>query len=79
MFLKEIRKQKELTQSELSELAGVKRQTISMIEIGQRRPTPEVAMRIAVALGFDWTRFYTEEFKAERRGEGEQSPETAKA
>jgi putative transcriptional regulator len=79
MFLKEIREQKKITQTKLSELAGVKRQTISMIEIGQRRPTPEVAMKIAGALGFDWTRFYTEEMKPDQRSEDEKLPETNKA
>ena len=67
-WLKEIRDTLQMTQAEIAEKVGVQRAYYGMIELGIRRPSPEVAMRIAGALGFDWTRFYTEEIKAEPEG-----------
>lgn len=57
--LKKAREEKKLTQNELAESVGVIRQTISNIECGINRPSPELAMRIAEVLEFDWTEFYT--------------------
>ena len=78
-WLKEIRDTLQMTQAEIAEKAGVQRAYYAMIEIGIRRPSPEVAMRIAGALGFDWTRFYTEEIKPEQWNEDEKALETSKA
>ena len=61
VWLKEKRKGLQLTQAEVAEKAGVLRAYYGMIEIGIRRPSPEVAKKIAGAMGFDWTRFYDEE------------------
>lgn len=63
--LLEIRKKRKLTQQEVADLAGLKRSYYGMIETGNRRPSPEVAMRLAKALGFDWTRFYEAEKETE--------------
>ena len=49
-MLKELRKEKGLTQMQLSELVGVKRNTIAMIEIGENKPSLELAMRLAKVL-----------------------------
>jgi putative transcriptional regulator len=65
--LKKHRITKELTQQEVADKVNISRVAYTNIENGVRRPSPEVAMRIAEALGFDWTRFYTEEMKPEER------------
>ena len=48
--LKEIRKEKGLSQSNLAELVGVSRNTISSIEIGQFNPTAKLALILCIAL-----------------------------
>ena len=48
--LAEIRKQKNLSQSELAKLVGVSRNTISSIETGQYQPTAKLALLLCVAL-----------------------------
>lgn len=42
--LKQIRKEKEISQRELAELVGVSRNTISSIETGQFNPTAKLAL-----------------------------------
>ena len=78
-WLKDLRTASKMTQEEVAAIAGVNRATYTKIEIGRQKPSVSLAKRLGAALSFDWTRFYTEEIKAEHRGEGEQSPETAKA
>lgn len=48
--LKEIRAQKNLSQSALAEMVGVSRNTISSIETGQFCPTAKLALILCVAL-----------------------------
>lgn len=48
--LKEIRSEKGLSQSELAELVGVSRNTISSIETGQFSPTAKLALILCIAL-----------------------------
>ena len=48
--LKEIRKEKKLSQSALAELVGVSRNTISSIETGQFNPTAKLALILCIAL-----------------------------
>lgn len=48
--LKEIRKEKGLSQTNLAELVGVSRNTISSIETGQFNPTAKLALILCVAL-----------------------------
>jgi len=48
--LKEIRTEKKLSQSELAEMVGVSRNTISSIETGQFCPTAKLALIICIAL-----------------------------
>ncbi len=45
-----IRKEKELSQSELAKLVGVSRNTISSIETGQFNPTAKLALVLCIAL-----------------------------
>lgn len=56
--LREIRKEKALTEAEVSAKAGITQQYYNFIENGKRRPSVAVAKKIAEVLGFDWTRFY---------------------
>ena len=48
--LKEIRAEKSLSQSELAELVGVSRNTISSIDTGQFSPTAKLALILCIAL-----------------------------
>lgn len=59
-WLKELRTEKGMTQAQVAEMANMERAYYSMIEIGLRRPSPEIAIRIGNALGFEWTRFYSD-------------------
>lgn len=59
-WLRELRCSKELTEVAVAEQTGISQQHYNFIENGKRRPSPEVAKRIAAVLGFAWTRFYEE-------------------
>ncbi len=48
--LKDARTEKKLSQSELAELVGVSRNTISSIETGQFSPTAKLALVLCIAL-----------------------------
>lgn len=48
--LKEIRSEKHLSQSELANMVGVSRNTISSIETGQFNPTAKLALILCIAL-----------------------------
>ncbi len=48
--LKEIRLEKKISQSDLANLVGVSRNTISSIETGQFCPTAKLALILCVAL-----------------------------
>ena len=48
--LKELRAEKGLSQSELAEMVGVSRNTISSIETGQFCPTAKLALILCIAL-----------------------------
>ena len=65
--LKEIRREKGLTGERIAAQSGISQQHYSLIERGERRPSVEVAKRIAAVLGFEWTRFY--EDGADGKGE----------
>lgn len=51
MTLKELREKKEMSQSELASLVGLKQTTISQYEKGTRRPNLQMAKKLADALG----------------------------
>lgn len=57
-WLIEIRKRKSLSQREIAENCAISRQYYNFIEHGRRRPSPDVAKRIAAVLGFadEWYR-----------------------
>lgn len=48
--LKDIRSEKGLSQSELAQMVGVSRNTISSIETGQFNPTAKLALILCIAL-----------------------------
>lgn len=48
--LKEIRKEKGISQSKLADMVGVSRNTISSIETGKFNPTAKLALIICIAL-----------------------------
>ncbi|MCJ7836859.1 helix-turn-helix transcriptional regulator [Cuneatibacter sp. NSJ-177] len=48
--LKETRAEQNLSQSQLAEMVGVSRNTISSIETGQFNPTAKLALVICIAL-----------------------------
>lgn len=55
----EYRKQLNLTQSDVAKRANVSRASYTNIENGRRRPSPELAQKLAEILNFDWTIFFT--------------------
>ena len=63
------RKEHKLTQTELGQLCGVAQRTVAAYESGDRRPSPEVAKRIAAELGMNWTDFFQEETEEAEEGE----------
>ena len=48
--LRELRKQKCLTQKQLASLIGVKNSIISFYEVGDRIPSPEIIIKLAAVL-----------------------------
>lgn len=48
--LKEVRVEKGLSQSQLAEMVGVSRNTVSSIETGQFSPTAKLALILCIAL-----------------------------
>ena len=57
MNLKELRKQKNVSQQKVADACGVKRQTITMIETGKNRPSVNLAKRLAKFFDVEWTIF----------------------
>ncbi len=51
----------ERTQQNVSDACGISQNFYSCIESGERNPSVDTAKKIAVVLGFDWTRFFEEE------------------
>ena len=49
-MLKTLREQKNLTQEQLAEMCGVRRTTISMIEVGTNKPSIDLALKLAKTL-----------------------------
>ncbi len=57
-FVREKRIASKMTLKDVATAAGISECFASQIETGQRRPSVEVAKRIAAVLGFEWTRFF---------------------
>lgn len=65
-WLFELRKGR--SQAQVAEAAGITQQMYSAVELGERRPSPEIAKKIAAVLGFDWTLFYQDEDELTKTG-----------
>ena len=57
-MLKQMRTKKGATMRQVADMAGISESMYCLIESGKRRPSTDVAKRIASFLEFDWTRFY---------------------
>lgn len=68
IWLKDIRVSKGLTQQDIADMANVDVTMISKIELGERRPSVQLAKRIAAVLGFDWTLFYQDDGELDKTG-----------
>ncbi len=61
VWLREIREIAGKTQLEVANKIGISAQMFNFIENGRRRPSPELAKKIAEELGFEWTQFFEED------------------
>ena len=59
---KELRHKSHLTQEQLAKMVGISRTMVTEIENGNANPSVKVAKKIAAVLGFDWTRFFEDEY-----------------
>ena len=57
-WLEDIRKNNVKTETAVAKLCGITPQYYNYIENGKRRPSVQVAKRIADVLGFEWTKFF---------------------
>lgn len=55
-------------QAQIAEAVGISQQMYSAIELGERRPSVDVAKKIAAVLGFEWTLFYQDENELTKTG-----------
>ena len=56
------------TQQSVADEVGMSQSGYASIETGARRPSVDMAKRIAVVLGFKWTRFFEEDEKPDAGG-----------
>ena len=56
--LKKLRTAKGMTQEQVASECGVQRTTITMIELGENKPSVELAKKLGKVLDIDWTKFY---------------------
>ncbi|MCL2854874.1 MAG: helix-turn-helix transcriptional regulator [Defluviitaleaceae bacterium] len=61
VWLEKLRERKGISQASLAEITGITQQQYSLIENGQRGPSPKSAQKIAKTLGFDWKLFFEDE------------------
>ena len=54
------RKEKGLTQAELAARVGIAQRTVAAYECGERRPSVEVAKKMAKELDIPWTIYFEE-------------------
>ena len=68
--MKSARQAKGLSQSELSKLVGVSRQTVNMVESGEYNPTLALCIKICEALGCTLNDLFWDEKMRKEMGEG---------
>ena len=56
--LKELRTANSMTQEQLANECGVQRTTITMIELGENKPSVELAKKLGVIFEVDWKGFF---------------------
>ena len=56
--LKELRTAKGMTQEQLASECGVQRTTITMIELGENKPSVELAKKLGIIFEVDWKGFF---------------------
>ena len=56
--IKELRTAKGLTQEQLASECGVQRTTITMIELGENKPSVDLAKKLGVIFEVDWKGFF---------------------
>lgn len=61
-WLVNLRKSLNLSQKYVAEKSGVSRATICRIELDQRSPSPRLAIKLGKILGFNWERFFQDDF-----------------
>lgn len=61
MNLEGVRRQKGLTQAELSRVLGVSQQSISKYENGERKLPVDIAKKLGKYFNVEWTSFYEDE------------------
>lgn len=66
MIVRDKRKEKGLTQTELAQQVNVAQSMICNIENGLRVPSVTVAKRIGAVLGFNWALMFENEGQAEK-------------
>ena len=59
--LKKLRKQKGLTQEQVASECGVQRTTITMIELGENKPSVELAKRLGAIFEIAWSDFFEDD------------------
>jgi len=64
-WLREKRKEKDLTQDDVAEKVGINRATLSKLETGDTMPSVKLAQKLGALLDFNWTRFYQPEKQTE--------------
>ena len=59
--LKELRTAKGMTQEQLASECGVQRTTITMIELGENKPSVELAKKLGEVFGVTWSDFFEDD------------------
>ena len=59
--IKELRTAKGLTQEQLASECGVQRTTITMIELGENKPSIELAKRLGTIFDVAWSDFFEDD------------------
>ena len=59
--VKELRTAKGLTQEQLASECGVQRTTITMVELGENKPSIELAKRLGAIFGVAWSDFFEDD------------------
>ena len=59
--LKKLRVQKGLTQEQVASECGVQRTTITMIELGENKPSVELAKKLGEVFDIAWSDFFEDD------------------